>query len=272
MSGGRGIDVEGARIVITGGGSGIGEATALRAAASGAAVVVVDIDGAAAARVAEACTALGAPPAVARVCDVADAGAVHELAAQVEREDGAVDVLVNNAGVGIVGPFLDTTLEDWQWLRSINLDGVAHGCYAFGPAMVARGRGQVVNIASGAAYIPNRHMAAYCATKAAVVSLSQCLRADWRPHGVGVSVVCPGVIATPIATATRYRGRMVPRRARAEKALGMGHSPDLVAKAVLDCARRDRDVVPVGFESTLAYKLLRGAPQPIQSLVARAEL
>jgi short-subunit dehydrogenase len=153
--------------------------------------------------VADACTALGAPPAVARVCDVADAEAVHALADAIEHEDGDVDVLVNNAGVGVAGPFLDTSIEDWQWLRSINLDGVAHGCYAFGPAMVARGRGQVVNIASGAAYIPNRHMAAYCATKAAVVSLSQCLRADWRGHGVGVSVVCPGVIATPIAGSTR---------------------------------------------------------------------
>jgi NAD(P)-dependent dehydrogenase (short-subunit alcohol dehydrogenase family) len=115
-------------------------------------------------------------------------------------------------------------------------------------------------------------MAAYCATKAAVVMLSQCLRADWREHGVGVSVVCPGVINTPIASRTRYRGSMTARQGRAEKALGMGHSPDLVARAILDCVKRDRDVVPVGFESTLAYKLLRGAPQPIQGLVARTQL
>jgi NAD(P)-dependent dehydrogenase (short-subunit alcohol dehydrogenase family) len=194
------------------------------------------------------------------------------LARAVEEDHGPVDVLVNNAGVGIAGPFLDADLADWQWLRSINLDGVAHGCQAFGPAMVARGHGQVVNVASGAAYIPNRHMAAYCATKAAVVMLSQCLRADWREHGVGVSVVCPGVIDTPIASRTRYRGRMQDRQARAEKALGRGHSPDLVAKAIVDCVRRNRDVVPVGFESTLAYKLLRGAPQPVQGLVARTEL
>ena len=150
-------------------------------------------------------------------------------------ELGDVDVLVNNAGVGIAGPFLDSTIEDWEWLRSINIDGVAHGCYAFGPGMVERGRGQVVNIASGAAYIPNRQMAAYCASKAAVVSLSQCLRADWRRHGVGVSVVCPGVINTPIAANSRYVGGMVGRKARAERALGRGHSPDLVAKAIVDC-------------------------------------
>ncbi len=91
-------------------------------------------------------------------------------------------------------------------------------------------------------------------------------------HGVGVSVVCPGVINTPIAANSRYVGGMVARKARAERALGLGHSPDLVARAIVDCVERNRDVVPVGFESTLAYKLLRGAPQPIQGLIARAAL
>lgn len=265
------MKVAGTRVVITGAGSGIGAATALRFAKGGAEVICVDIDGARAEETAVACRAVGAD-AHASVCDVADAAAVTALAAQLEADRGPVDVLVNNAGVGIAGPFLDASLADWEWLRSINLDGVAHGCFAFGPGMVERGRGQVVNIASGAAYIPQREMAAYCATKAAVVMLSQCLRADWRPHGVGVSVVCPGVIDTPIASATRYRGRMTDRQGRAERALGLGHSPDLVAKAIVDCVKKNRDVVPVGFESTLAYKLLRGAPQPIQSLVARVEL
>ena len=71
---------------------------------------------------------------------------------------------------------------------------------------------------------------------------------------------------------TRYRGETANRQSRAERALGMGHSPDLVAKAIVDCVKRDRDVVPVGIESTLAYKLVRGAPQPVQGLIARARL
>jgi 2-hydroxycyclohexanecarboxyl-CoA dehydrogenase len=237
------------RVVVTGGCSGIGAATAKRFADAGDEVIRVDIDAAA-----------------DRVCDVSDADAVRALA----HELGDVDVLVNNAGVGIAGPFLEATLEDWQWLRSINLDGVVHGCHAFGPGMLARGSGQIVNVASAAAYLPQRHMAAYCATKAAVVSFSQCLRADWRTSGVGVSVVCPGVINTPIAANSRYFGRVNQRRAIA--ALRRGHSPDLVARAIVDCVKRNRDVVPVGFESTLAYKLLRGAPQPIQGLIARAPL
>ncbi|MTD46089.1 SDR family NAD(P)-dependent oxidoreductase [Conexibacter sp. W3-3-2] len=250
--------------VVTGAGSGIGAATARRFTAAGATVIGVDLDGDA---VAEVCGASSS-----YVCDVADRAAVEELADRIAADHGDVDVLVNNAGVGVYGPFLDASLDDWDWLVSINLDGVAYGCAAFGRGMVERGRGQVVNVASGAAYIPNRNMAAYCATKSAVVALSQCLRADWRGSGVGVSVVCPGVISTPIARATRYVGREAHKADRGAALLARGHSPDLVAKAIADCVKRNRDVVPVGFESTLAYKLLRGAPQPIQGLVARGAI
>jgi len=256
-----------ARVVITGGGSGIGAATARCYAKAGAHVMVVDIDGGAAAATAATCSQLG-PAATSHVCDVADAAAMEALAADL----GEVDVLVNNAGVGVAGPFLDASLEDWEWLRSINIDGVVHGCRAFAPAMLERRRGHVVNIASGAAYIPHRNLAAYCTSKAAVLMLSQCLRADWASRKVGVSVICPGVIDTPIAKNTRMVGRTERRRSAAVSALRMGHSPDLVAKAIVNAAAKNHDIVPVGIESQLAYRLLRLAPGPIQGLVARAEV
>lgn len=262
------VALDGARAVITGAGSGIGAATALRFAGAGAEVICLDIDGDAAEQVATQCSESGVE-ASAHTCDVTDFDALAELAGRIETDRGPVDVLVNNAGVGIYGPFLDSDVEDWRWLRSVNIDGVAHGCYAFGPAMVERGRGAVVNVASGAAYIPNRQMAAYCASKAAVLSLSQCLREDWRRHGVGVSVVCPGVIATPIASRTRYRGEAIARQSRAEAALGRGHGPELVAKTIAECVERDRGVVAAGIESAIGYHLLRGAPQRVQGLVAR---
>jgi 2-hydroxycyclohexanecarboxyl-CoA dehydrogenase len=263
--------VKGALVAITGAGSGIGEATSLAFARAGARVLCVDIVEDSAERVAAACTAAG-PAAHSYACDVADADAVFDLRDEIEAQHGVPDALVNNAGVGILGPLLDSTVEDWTWLRSINLDGVAHGCYAFGPGMLDRGSGQVVNVASMAGFIPNRHMAAYCATKAAVVSLSQCLRADWAPAGVGVSVVCPAVISTPIAANSRYVGTVADKRSKAERTLGWGQPPSVVAEVIVECVERNRDVVPVGRGSTIAYRLLRGAPQPVLGLVAKTKL
>ena len=136
------VTIRRARVVITGAGSGIGEATALRCARAGAEVIAVDIDGTSADRTAEACISAGATHAEARVADVADRGAVEQLARNIEDQRGPVDVLVNNAGVGVGGPFLEASLEDWDWLRGINIDGVAYGCHAFGGPMVSAAAGR----------------------------------------------------------------------------------------------------------------------------------
>jgi NAD(P)-dependent dehydrogenase (short-subunit alcohol dehydrogenase family) len=260
--------IRGARVVITGAGSGIGRATALRCASHGAQIVCVDIDPGAARDTADAC----AGAAVARACDVSDAAAVAALATAVETEDGPVDVLVNNAGVGTAGPFLEHTTEDWDWLIGVNLGGVAYGCHAFGAAMVERGRGHVVNVASGAAYTMSRDLAAYCASKAAVLALSRCLRADWASRGVGVSAICPGVINTPIAAHTRMRGDLAQRQDRIARAFRLGHSPDLVARAIVRAIEGNREVVPVGLESELAYRVLPFVPGRLQALATRTPL
>ncbi len=264
----RCVKIRGARAVVTGAGSGIGKATATRLARQGAEVVCADIDTSSAKATAQECG--GA--ASAHKCDVSDATAVSALAATVEAEHGPVDILVNNAGVGIGGPFLQATLADWDWLMGINLDGVAYGCHAFGPAMVERGHGHVVNVASGAAYIMSRDMAAYCASKAAVVAFSRCLRADWSAAGVGVSVICPGVINTPIVTRTRMVGALADRQERIAQAMRHGHSPDLVAKAIARAVEHNHELVPVGLESELAYRLLPFIPGRLQGIATRAQL
>jgi NAD(P)-dependent dehydrogenase (short-subunit alcohol dehydrogenase family) len=264
------MKVSRSRVVVTGAGSGIGRATALRFARKGANVVAVDIDEASAEGTAQECV-VGGRPAFYR-CDVSDRGGVEELAERIETDLGPVDVLVNNAGVGLVGDFLDSTLEDWDWLRGVNLDGVAYGSHAFGRRMVDRGRGHVVNVASGAGYLPHRALAAYCAAKAGVIMLSQCLRADWARHGVGVSVICPGVIDTPIAANSRMVGAAEGKRGAAVRALGFGRSPDVVAKAIMGAVEHNRGIVPVGVESSLAFRVLRFAPGRLQAALARAEV
>jgi 2-hydroxycyclohexanecarboxyl-CoA dehydrogenase len=264
------VQLKGARVVVTGAGSGIGEATALRFAGEGAQLIAVDINGESAAATAARCSELAPdrPQAESYVCDVADSAALTALAADL----GTVDVLVNNAGVGVGGALLETGIEDWDWLIGINLDGVAYGCYAFGPGMVERGRGHVVNVASAAAYLPHRSMAAYCASKAAVFQFSQCLRADWASRGVGVSVICPGLINTPIPQHTRMFGGLSKRQEQIVRGFRFGHSPDLVAKAIVNAVRRNQGIVPVGLESSLAYRVLRFTPAPIQNLVARVQV
>ncbi|MGH3722523.1 MAG: SDR family NAD(P)-dependent oxidoreductase [Mycobacterium sp.] len=256
------------RVVVTGAASGIGAAVAERYARQGAEVIGLDINGEALHELAAA----GRPgngEIIGYQCDVAELGSIEDAAARIKADHGPVDILVNNAGVGVGGDFLDTTPEDWIWLRSINYDGVAHGCRAFGPDMVSRGSGHVVNVASGAGYIPTRRMASYCASKAAVIMFSRCLRADWAGRGVGVSVICPGVIKTPILEHTRLRGLMGNEKDLMARGFRLGHPPDAVAKAIVRAARYNMAIVPVGVESRIAYHAFRTLPASVGNLLAR---
>lgn len=258
----------GARAVVTGAGSGIGRATALALAARGVHVLVLDVNGEAAATVASA------TGGEAHTVDVADGTAMEELAREIVEQGGPPDLLVNNAGVGMTGRFLDTSSADWEWILDINLGGVINGCRAFGPAMLARGRGHVVNVSSGLAFTPRATEPAYVTSKAAVLALSQCLRADWGPRGVGVSAVCPGVIDTAIASRTRFRGERAAAeaRARVRRLFARGHPPALVADAIVDAAVRDRPVVPVGVEARVGWFLNGLVPARLVDRAARTSL
>jgi len=267
--------VQGAPALVTGAGSGIGRATAHALAAAGATVLCTDIDEAAAEKTAAECgerarAGSGAAPRAYRL-DVADRQEVDAVAAEVEAEYGALRVLVNNAGVGMTGPFNAMTAEDWAFIRSVNLDGVVNCCAAFTPPMLAARRGQVVNISSGLAFVATAQESAYGATKAAVLALSLRLRAEWSARGVGVTAVCPGFVNTPIATSARFTGgREDPaRRARLVKGFSRARPPEKVADAIVKAIAADRSLVPVGFESVLGWYAHRLTPIALQQFLAR---
>jgi NAD(P)-dependent dehydrogenase (short-subunit alcohol dehydrogenase family) len=265
------FDLDGARAVVTGAGSGIGKAIASELARRGTHVVAVDQHLDTAEKTAAACSEVG-PEAHALACDVVDAGAVAALARRVQEDLGPVDVLVNNAGVGMSAHLTDMTIDDWCWIRDVNLDGVVHGCHAFAPAMLQRGRGHVVNVSSGLGYVMRATEPAYVATKAAVLALSQCLRADWAGSGVGVSAICPGVIDTPILDASRILGEQAASVGRLRRLFGRGHPPELVARDVVVAIRHDKAVVPVGWEAKLGWWAHRLLPLDVQQLIARYAL
>jgi 2-hydroxycyclohexanecarboxyl-CoA dehydrogenase len=268
MVGRKDVELRDALALITGAGGGIGRATALALAGHGARVLAVDIDGDAAEKTAAACAEHG-PEAHGLACDVADAAAMTALAERVHDTWGPLDVLVNNAGVGLTGRWADMTIEDWAWIRGINLDGVVHGCLAFGPAMCERGHGHVVNVSSILGFWPHALVGAYTTTKAGVLALSQSLRADWGRRGVGVSAICPGMVNTAIVANGRTLGDWVEQKERTVEAFRKGRPPERVARAVVDAIRGDRPVALVGWDVKLAWLAHRLLPLPVAQLIAR---
>ena len=199
-------NLSGRMVLVTGAGSGIGRETALLSAQRGADIAICDVNEAGLAEVETAARAMGRG-VLARRVDVADRDQMRDFAAAVHGEAAAVDLLVNNAGVGLAARFLDTELEDWDWIVAINVMGVVHGCHFFVPKMVERGTGgHVANVSSMAGFHASPALVAYSATKFAVLGLSEALREELRPHGVGVTAICPGIINTPITRNARARG------------------------------------------------------------------
>jgi len=263
-------------VLVTGAGSGIGRATAFAFAEAGARVLAVDRDAEAALRTAELSRLLGASKAWAETVDVSDEQAMEKLAAKVAAEYGVVDVLVNNAGIGLSGSFFDTTPEDWKEVLDVNLWGVIHGCRLFGGQMAERGQGgHIVNTASAAAYQPSKSLPAYSTSKAAVLMLSECLRAELAGQGIGVTAICPGIVNTNITSTARFTGvdaaEEKRRQKRAARLYGLrNYPPEKVADAILRAVVRDEAVVPVTPEARVARFLSRFAPRALRA-VARLE-
>jgi NAD(P)-dependent dehydrogenase (short-subunit alcohol dehydrogenase family) len=200
-------DLMGKVAVVTGAASGIGRGLAERFGREGMRVVLADIEETPLAAARAAVESLGAE-AIAVTTDVSNRWQVEALARRAVEAYGAVHVLCNNAGVGAGGMAWELSATDWEWVLGVNMWGVIHGIRAFVPQMVAQGQGHVVNTASIAGLVAAPGLAAYCATKHAVVAISECLHHDlmMRTGGqVRVSVLCPAWVKTRIADAERNR-------------------------------------------------------------------
>jgi NAD(P)-dependent dehydrogenase (short-subunit alcohol dehydrogenase family) len=260
-------DLSGKTALVTGAASGIGRATSFAFAQRGANLVICDVDEAGLGTAEEEIRKRGRE-VLARRVDVSSAEEMQEFAAEVLQKVGAPDLLVNNAGVALGARFIDSTLEDWEWIVGINLWGVIYGCHFFVPAMIEGKRGgHVINVSSAAGYVASSTLTAYSTTKFGVLGLSEALREELEPFGIGVTAVCPGIINTPITESSRLRGIVAEpeiRQRMIDFYRRRGYGPERVAENILRAVQRDRTVAPISPEAWAMYYLKRFSPPALR--------
>ncbi len=262
--------------IVTGGASGIGRALGAALVRRGDVVVLADVDGDAAAEVAERLRAAGPGTATAAAVDVREADAVAALVDGTAERHGRLDLLFNNAGLGIGGPAEELTLAHWARTLDVNLRGVVHGCQAAYPLMLRQGHGHIVNTASLAGLLPMPGSAPYATTKWAVVGLSLSLRAEGAARGVRVSVVCPGGVDTPIldkgipADLPRVPGieAIDAREVVTRFSGGRLYSADALAADVLRGVDRNRPVIVAPRQARVMWRLMRLSPSLVLRVLA----
>lgn len=245
--------------VVTGAGSGIGQAFALQIAKRGGEVVCADINLITAQKTADTINAAGGK-AFAVQCDVTDLTQVENLAVQAEKLLNApIDLVINNAGVGAGGHRIgDISMDDWKWVMNVNLWGVIHGCHVFAPKLRALGRGGIINVASTASFAAAPLMGPYNATKAAVLAISETLAAEMVGTDIHVSALCPTFVQTNI---TRD-GRIAESSSRLADQLmkWTGIPAERVAVTTLNALDRGQLYVLPQLDARMIWRMKRYAP------------
>jgi NAD(P)-dependent dehydrogenase (short-subunit alcohol dehydrogenase family) len=237
---------EGKVAVVTGGASGIGRGIALALAGRGANVVIADLHELRLVETVRALEGLGVK-ALGMRCDVTSDADVERLRDETIDRFGRVDVLCNNAGVSVLGPPERAEMADWQWILDVNVLGIVRGVRAFVPAMIARGEGHVVNTASVAGtWAYSWDAGPYITSKFAAYGYSEVMARSLRPHGVGVTVLCPGLVSTNLGETARFSG--VPAERRAEwlyfpEEMRTAVEPDAVGVLVADAIMKKQFAV-----------------------------
>ncbi len=253
--------------IVTGGGSGIGAALVRALAADGAHVLVADLDLDAATAVASAVTGPGT--AVPRKVDVTSVDDVQAAVDAVVAEHGRIDLLFNNAGITFFGNTEDLTLAQWNAIIDVNVRGVVHGVHAAYPRMIEQGSGHIINTASMGGLMAAGLMTSYVTTKHAVVGLSLALRTEAAGHGVGVTVVCPAAVDTPIldkGDIGRYKGRDFYLEGQGVKE---PVDPDVLARRVLAAVADNEAMVIEPRQARIAWRVGRAAPMFVNKMATK---
>ena len=258
------MKIRGARVLVTGASSGIGRAASLALAGKGARLAITSRGADRLTKVADEIIRVfpETPAPVVVQCDVADTEAVHTLMEDCLSQLGSIDVLINNAGIGVYGEIEKTSPEDFQSVMNVNFFGAVNCMLEVLPIMRDAGQGIIVNVASVAAIHGVPFLGAYCATKSALVSVSQSLRAELAGTGIRITLIYPGYTETDFYKAEKKVGT-------ARRPQGPYASPDGVAEAIMRAvAREQKDVVlsMTGKSLALAERL---APWLVEKVMAR---
>ena len=244
--------------IVTGAASGLGKTLGESLAASGAFVVLADVNTDGVQEVAAGIRGKGQNAAAATV-DVTDFEAVKGWVERTVEEHGRLDYLFNNAGILIFGEARDCSIEDWRSVIDLDLYGVVNGVVAAFPLMVEQGFGHIVNTASVEGLAPFPVMGSYVASKYGVVGLSHALRAEGAALGVKVSVACPGYVTTKIIETSKMV-RIDREKILASLTGGMGVSPEECVSKILRGVERNKATIVVGWWAKILWRLQRLSP------------
>ncbi|MEV0945470.1 SDR family oxidoreductase [Rhodococcus sp. NPDC049939] len=266
--------LDGAKCLITGAASGIGYATALAAAAEGAELFLTDINEVGLALAVEEVGSRGGTVSYSRALDVSDYDAVTAFAGEIHEQFGSVDVVMNVAGISAWGTVENLEHRHWKSMVDVNLMGPIHIIENFVPPMVRAGRGgHLVNVSSAAGLLALPWHAAYSASKFGLRGVSEVLRFDLKRHGIGVSLVVPGAVKTPLVGTVEIAGvdREDPRIKKAVRLFEKrAVTPEKVASCIVAGIKKDRYMVYTSPDIRFGYWWARKFAPPYDFVMQKA--